>query len=83
MAGNAQLFFKLYGATGDASWLDKTQSFAQVVWVRRLPNRYYPAWFAGDGSGSDNPGLLTGTSGVGWFWLQLAAGGILGDPITD
>ena len=83
VAGNAQLFFKLYQETGEAEWLEKASDFGDVVWDRRLPNRYYPAWVAGDGSGRDKPGLLTGTAGVGWFWLQLAQGGALGDPITD
>ncbi len=83
VAGNAQLYFKLYRETGEAAWLEKARGFGDVVWGRRLPNRYYPAWVAGDGSGQDNPGLLTGTAGVGWFWLQLSQGGVLGDPITD
>jgi lantibiotic modifying enzyme len=83
VSGNAELFLKLFRISGDGSWLGKARTFGETVWSRRLPGRYYPAWTAGDGRGGDNPSLLTGTSGIGWFWLQLASEGRLAGHVTN
>jgi lantibiotic modifying enzyme len=83
VGGNAGLFLKLFRETGDAAWLVKANQFADVVWSMRLPGTTYPGWRSGDSRRVDHPGLLTGTSGVGWLYLQLATGGKLGEPVTD
>lgn len=82
VAGNAALFLMLHRETGEAAWLEKAERFEEVVWGRRLTGSY-PAWRSGDGMNVNNPGLLTGTAGVGWFYLQLASRGEVGLPITD
>jgi lantibiotic modifying enzyme len=82
LAGNAQLLLKLFRSTGDPAWLQRARRFGELAWSRRIVPSHYPAWRAGDGTGVDNPGLMTGTSGVGWFYLQLAGDGTLPMPVT-
>jgi lantibiotic modifying enzyme len=83
VAGNAELYFKLFRETGEPMWLEKARSFSDVVWARRIRSAEHPAWPSGDGNNVDNPGLMTGTAGVGWFYLQLAVEGTLHGPVTD
>jgi lantibiotic modifying enzyme len=81
IAGNAQLFLRLHGITGERHWLERAAAFGEMTWQRRMPNSYYPAWESGDGVAVDNPGLMTGTAGVGWFYLQLAEGRLPDGPL--
>lgn len=83
MAGNAELFLKLHRVTGDAAWLGKAAVVENYLWARRLQTSTYPAWASGDGNNTNNPGLMTGTAGVGWFYLQLAQEGRVAGPITE
>jgi lantibiotic biosynthesis protein len=80
VAGNAALFLELYRITGDGVWLARARAFETTVWARRMTELPYPAWRSGDGQSVNNPGLLTGTAGVGWFYLQLATYGAIGFP---
>ncbi len=80
LAGNAQLYLALLRATGDAEWLARARRYGAVVWERRLPDVAHPAWRAGDSSRRDTASLMTGSGGVGWFYLQLAAEGRLAMP---
>jgi lantibiotic modifying enzyme len=80
-AGNAQLLLKLFRETGDADWLERARHIGELTWQLRLGGQF-PAWIAGNGSGTSNPGLMTGDAGVGWFYLQMAAGGTLEMPVT-
>lgn len=82
VAGNAELLLKMYRVTAEPEWLALAESFGDIVWSRRYRSLYYPAWPSGDGNDRNNPGLSTGTAGVGWFYLQLASGGELGHPVT-
>jgi lantibiotic biosynthesis protein len=82
IVGNAQLYLKLFRQTGQVAWLDKVRTAGDAAWSRRLVGTRLPAWIAGDGSSGDNPGLMTGTAGVGWFYLQLALDGALEGPVT-
>lgn len=81
-AGNADLFLKLYRVTGDTAWLDKARGFGERVWARRLPTAL-PGWIAGDGTNTNNPSFMTGSSGVGQFFLELADPDHVVPPITD
>lgn len=83
VAGNAELFIKLYRTTGHPEWMERARAFEEIVWSRRYRDLYYPCWPSGDGNNRNNPGLMTGTAGVGWFYLQLAMDGEFGGPITD
>ncbi|HEX7241875.1 MAG TPA: lanthionine synthetase LanC family protein, partial [Longimicrobiaceae bacterium] len=83
VGGNAEIFLKLHRETGDSAWLDKARVFGEDVWSRRFTHTQYPGWASGDGNNVDNPGLMTGTSGLGWLYLQLAQDGKLGGPVTD
>jgi lantibiotic modifying enzyme len=83
VAGNAGLFFKLFRETGERDWLRRAESFGEVLWAKRIPSSGYPAWPSADGYNTNNPGLMTGTAGPGWFWLQLAREGALGMPVTS
>jgi hypothetical protein len=82
LAGNADLFLKLFRETGDARWLAKAAAFAELAWTRRYPNTEFPEWPSADGHGANNPGLMTGTAGVGWLYLQLAREGRLTGAVT-
>jgi lantibiotic modifying enzyme len=82
LSGNAQLLLKLYRETGEAVWLERAQRFGELAWARRFMHSWYPAWPSGDGVNVDNPGLMTGTAGIAWFYLQLAGGGRLPMPVT-
>jgi len=82
VAGNAGLYMKLHRETGDAAWMDRAAGFSDAVWARRIRTASHPAWPSGDGNNVDNPGLMTGTAGVGWYYLQLAVGGGLTGPVT-
>jgi hypothetical protein len=82
LAGNAELFMKLHAVTGEEEWLEFARDFGDRAWTRRFLHSYYPAWPSGDGHNADNPGLMTGNAGIGWFYLQLATGGAVGTPIT-
>lgn len=83
VAGNASLFIKLLRETGDPAWLAKANGFGEEVWSRRLQNTAHAAWSSADGFNTNNPGLLNGTAGPAWFFLQLAQDGRLGFPVTD
>lgn len=74
LSGNAQLWLRLHDLTGDAMWRERADAFGTLTWSRRLRTEY-PAWSSGDGQSANNPGLMTGTAGVGWFFLQLAGPG--------
>jgi hypothetical protein len=79
---NAELFLALPPADRRRRRGSRRAALRDVVWSRRLRGSAYPAWKAGDGSDADNPGLMTGTAGVGWLYLQLAGDGRLGGPVT-
>jgi hypothetical protein len=64
------------------TWPKRT-FFEQRVWARRDLNALHPAWLLGDSNNANNPGLMTGTAGVGWFYLQLATEGRVPGPIPD
>ena len=80
-SGNAQLSLAIYRETNEPAYLDAARTFGERVWNRRIAGSY-PAWGSGDGANVDRPGLMTGTSGVGWFYLQLATDGRLAGPVT-
>lgn len=82
LAGNAELFLTLHRQTGEDGWLSLAREFGDLVWSRRFTHTYHPAWPSGDGQNADNPGLMTGNAGVGWFYLQLATDGAVGMPVT-
>ena len=82
LAGNADLFLKLFRVTGDARWLGKATLLAELAWARRYPNTDFPGWPSADGHSANNPGLMTGTAGVGWLYLQLATDGRLSGAVT-
>jgi len=82
VAGNAGLFLALYRATGAPAWLERARAFGEVAWGRRILLERTPAWRSGDEFGVHHPGLLTGTPGVAWLYLQLAEDGRIGEPVT-
>lgn len=82
MSGNAQLSLAIYRETGESPYLDAARRFGDTAWERRIIPNTYPAWPSGDGANVDRPGLMTGTSGIGWFYLQLATEGRLAGPVT-
>jgi lantibiotic modifying enzyme len=83
LAGNAQLYLALHRRTGDAAWLDAARRYGELLWERRLRGTEFPEWTSGDSSRTHTPSLMTGTTGVGWLYLQLARAGALGAPGLD
>ena len=83
VAGNAELFLKLYNVTNNDRWLTLARNFAEVAWTRRISGTVYPEWLSGDSESVHQPGLMTGSAGVGWLFLQLSRNGKLGGPIIS
>jgi len=80
---NAALFLALHRRTGAAVWRERAEAFAQSTWVSRTPVEGRPRWPSVDGTNSFNPGLMTGSAGVGHLFLQLAHPDTVRMPLTD
>jgi lantibiotic modifying enzyme len=68
--GTARLFYRLYEATGEESWLDWVRKSANAVLNSGIPEVETPGFW-------NNSGICCGLAGVGEFFLDLA--GALGD----
>jgi lantibiotic modifying enzyme len=62
--GTARLFYRLYKATGDASWLGWVKRSANGIMESGIPEKQTPGFW-------NNAGICCGLAGVGDFFLSL------------
>lgn len=62
--GTARLFFRLYEATGDESWLGWVRRSADAIVASGIPEEETPGFW-------NNAGICCGLAGVGEFFLDL------------
>jgi lantibiotic modifying enzyme len=63
-AGTARLFYRLYRATGDSTWLRWTESSARSVLKSGIPDRQLPGFW-------NNVSQCCGNAGIAEFFLDL------------
>lgn len=64
--GTARLFYRLWEATGDKSWLDWVRNAAHGIITSGIPEKETPGFW-------NNAGICCGLAGVGEFFLDLYA----------
>src|SRR5262249_16155635 len=62
--GTARLFYRLYQATGDKTWLGGTGQSARSVMARGIPEKQTPGFW-------NNVSVCCGSAGVAEFFLSL------------
>jgi lantibiotic modifying enzyme len=62
--GTAQLFWRLFKATGDKKWLDRFKNSARGIMTSGIPEKETPGFW-------NNDGLCCGLAGAGDFFLNL------------
>jgi lantibiotic modifying enzyme len=70
-AGNAEVLLVAAERLGDASWRERVAA-AAARGVATYENGGLP-WPPGVTGGVDNPSLMLGSAGTGWFFLRLAS----------
>lgn len=71
--GNAYLYLKLYGITGESVYLDQAKAVGDRLWATWDRGLHHPSWMGNDGSQvRHNAGLMTGNAGRAHFYLSLS-----------